>query len=41
MFAKACELDSTNPEMNDILDYAREELKEDEFVPVPAEKTRF
>ena len=38
---KAHQLDQTIPELNDLLDFAREELKEDEYVPVPAEQERF
>ena len=38
---KAHQLDQTIPELNDLLDFAREELKEDEYIPVPAEQVRF
>ena len=42
-FNKAVELDSegTNADMRDLLNFATEELKEDNHVPVPAEKERF
>ena len=41
MFEKAVALDGTNPDMNDILAFAQEEIKEDNYVPVAEEKVRF
>ena len=42
LFEKAVQLDGgENHEMKDQLDFAQEERKEDNFVPVPAEKVRF
>ena len=40
-FAKAVELDETNTDISDLLNFAREEFKEDNLVPVAAEKERF
>lgn len=40
-FAKAVELDTSNTDMSELLNFAREEFKEDMLVPVPAEKERF
>lgn len=40
-FRKAFELDNSNGELNELLNFAQEELKEDNHVPVPAEKERF
>lgn len=41
LFKQACQLDDTNNEMNDRLAFAIEEFKEDNYVPVQAEKDRF
>jgi len=41
LFEKAIELDPSSIEMKEKLAFAREEYKEDSFVPVPAEKARF
>lgn len=41
MFEHAARLDPENNEVRDQLDFTREETKEDEYVPVPAEKVRF
>jgi hypothetical protein len=41
LFEKAIELDPSSIEMKEKLAFAREEFKEDSFVPVPAEKARF
>ena len=38
---KAYELDNTISELGELLNFAKEELKEDSHVPVPAEKERF
>ena len=40
-FTEACRLEPENQEMNDLLNFAIEEAKEDAYVPVPAEKERF
>lgn len=34
LFQRACQLDSTNSEMNERLEFAVEEFKEDNYVPV-------
>ena len=41
MFTKACELEGDNEQMREQLNFAVEEAKEDNHVPVPAEKERF
>ena len=41
LFEKASQMDPDNNEIRDKLAFAREELKEDSYVPVPAEKERF
>lgn len=40
-FQKATDLDSTNSEVKGLLEFAKEELKEDNYIPVPAEQVRF
>ena len=40
-FEKAVGLDGENTDMSELLNFAREEFKEDNHVPVPAEKERF
>ena len=41
LFARAVEMDPESAEMNELLNFAREEVKDDQYVPVPAEKVRF
>ena len=41
LFEKASQMDPDNTELRDKLAFAKEELKEDSYVPVPAEKERF
>lgn len=41
LFEKAHQLDPTSQEMQEMLNFAQEEAKEDNLVPVQAEKDRF
>ena len=41
LFQKASQMESENKEYSEKFDFAVEERKEDEYVPVPAEKERF
>lgn len=40
-FQRAVELDPSNTDMAELLNFSQEEIKEDNYVPVPAEKERF
>lgn len=41
LFEKAVQMDPENADMQELLKFASEEIKEDNHVPVPAEKVRF
>lgn len=41
LFERVVEMDPDNQEVVELLNFAREESKEDSYVPVPAEKVRF